>query len=502
MTNWLDNVIGYFSPRTKARRLYARMALGEAEKQLRKYEGASGGRRMSAWRTPGTSANAEIAAALTTLRSRARDLGRNNCYAKRGISVIKANTVGTGIITQIKGRSAKKAIELDALFDSWAEETCVDYDGRNDIYGLQNLIIGTVAESGECLIRLRRPSKEDMKNGMPVPLQLQVLEGDFLDSSMLPVKAQNGNRIIQGIEFDSTGRRVAYHLAEEHPGEISYSGAKFKLNRVDAREVFHVYDITRPGQVRGVPWLAPAILKLRDLDEFEDAQLIRQKIASCFAAFVQDSDFSGELSSTTSSTALGEKVEPGLIEHLPPGKEISFANPPGVTGYKEYISTHLMAISSALGITYEAMTGDLSQVNFSSARMGWLEFQRNITDWQQRLMVAQFLRPLWRWFSDSAVLMGYNVTELRPMFTMPRREMIDPTKEIPALIKGIRAGLFTQQQAIMSMGGDPVKQLEEIAETNKLIDKLGLTLDSDPRKTKESGDPKVEVKDDEEDPSA
>ncbi len=492
--NWLDNVIGVFSPRTKARRLYARLALRQITNHLRKYEGAGGGRRVSGWRTTGASANAEIAPSLSALRNRARDLVRNNCYARRGIAVIKSNVVGTGIITQIKGGSAAKARRIDALFDDWAENTGIDYDGRNDIYGLQHLVIGTVAESGECLIRLRRADSIG-----PLPLRLQVLEGDYLDNSMLPVKAAGGNEIVQGIEFDSSGRRVAYHLAEEHPGAAKSSGTKFRITRVPAEEVLHIYDAARAGQVRGVPWLAAALLKLRDLDEYEDAQLIRQKISACFAAFVHDADFAGDLASTTEDPALGEKVEPGLIEHLPPGKEITFANPPGVQGYAEYISTHLMAIAASLGVTYEALTNDYSRVNFSSGRMGWLEFSRNVTDWQQRLMVAQFMMPLWQWFSAAADLVGKDTKGLYPVFTLPRREMIDPTKEIPATIKAVRAGLMSLPEAIKALGNDHVKQLQEIAESNALIDDLGLVLDSDPRTTKPSGEAQKEVSDDEKD---
>lgn len=484
MSNLLDNLIGFFSPLSKARRLCARLALAEAEKNLRKYEGASRGNRTKGWHTTGTSANAEITPSLSTLRNRSRDLVRNNCHAKRGMAVIRTNTVGTGIITQINGRSSKKAKVTDALFDAWAESTAIDYDRRHDIYGLQNIVIGTVAESGECLIRRRTPSSSDAQG---VPLQLQILECDHLDSGMAPQQTANGNTIVQGIEFDTNGHRVAYHISENHPGE-SGCFCKFKVNRIPASEILHVYDMARPGQVRGVPWLAPAIIKLRDLDEFEDAQLIRQKIAACFAAFVHGDDISGGGFAQSSTLPMSDRLEPGAIEHLPPGKEITFGAPPGVVGYQEYITTHLRAIASALGVTYEAMTGDFSNVNFSSGRMGWIEFQRNITDWQQRLMVSQFLRPLWQWFAEAASIVGYDVSGLCPDFTMPRREMIDPVSEIKAIAQGIRSGLITLPQAIKANGGDPAKQLEEIAATNDQLDRFGITLDTDPRKGKTGGE--------------
>lgn len=489
MGNLIDSVIGYFSPSAKARRLYARYALAETEKHLRKYEGASHGKRTKGWKTSGSSANTEITPSLPMLRNRSRDLVRNNCYAKRGMAVIRTNTVGTGIITKVRGNSKAKARRVDAAFDAWAETTAIDYDGRNDIYGLQNLIIGTVAEAGECLIRKRIPAPKD---GMQLPVQLQVIEADFLDSGMAPITVDNGNVVIQGIEFDARGRRVAYHLSEQHPGESYRIGTKLKVNRIPADEVLHIYDLTRPGQVRGVPWLAPAIIKLRDLDEYEDAQLMKQKIASAFAAFVHGDGVQSGFQDQDSTSSLSDFIAPGTIEHLPPGKEITFGTPPMVTGYQEYIGTHLRAIAIALGVTYEALTGDLTGVNFSSGRMGWLEFQRNITDWQDRIMISQFLRPLWGWFVIACQISGVDTVGLNPNYQKPRREMIDPASEVKALVQAIRAGLMTQEQAILALGGDPEKQFDEIAETNKKLDELKIVLDTDPRKVKTGGSVKKE----------
>lgn len=499
MANWLDNIIGAISPSAKARRLRAKIAgdiLGkELEKvKARRYEGAANGRRTAGWTVSSTSANTEIEGARATLVNRSRDLVRNNPYAKRGINLIATNVVGGGIITQVQCTNKKRQEKFKAAWYGWAESPSVDFDGCSDIYGLQNLVMRTVAESGECLVR-RRWSK-DNKN--QVSLQLQLLEGDYLDASQMTGKASNGNTIIQGIEFDDSGRRVAYHLFEEHPGDVRLKSA-FKSVRVPAEDVLHIYDVARSGQVRGVPWLSNAILRLRDLDDYEDAQLMRQKIAACFSVFVQDMDVPTDQASTTNDRgSLGERVEPGLVEILPPGKSITFANPPGVSGYQEFLSSHLRAIAVSLGVTYETLAGDYSQVNYSSGRMGWLEFQRNLIDWQNRIMIAQFLKPVFDWFLNACNIKGQDVAGVWPAFTPPRREMIDPTKEIPATVTAIRSGLMTLQEAIKAYGKEPVEQLQEIKDTNDLIDKFGLKLDCDPRNIDDSGALIKEVNDDEE----
>lgn len=289
----------------------------------RKYEGASKSKRLSRWHTPNTSANSETAASLETLRSRSRDLRRNNPYAAKAIQVISSNVVGHGIQTQFRGPD-DSAKPFEKEWKEWAETTQIDFDGRHNIYGLQRMVMEAVAESGEVLIRKRYNASNK------IPLQYQILESDFLDNNKSEAKAENGNTIIQGIEFDKQGKRVAYHLFEAHPGgydQIFFSST-LKSNRVPASEVQHVFRQDRPGQARGVPWLSPVIVRLKDFDDYEDAQLLRQKIAACFTAFVQD--INGDFSDADEECDddLGDKIEPAIIEHLPPGKTITFTNPP------------------------------------------------------------------------------------------------------------------------------------------------------------------------------
>src|SRR5690606_27084232 len=125
-----------------------------------------------------------------------------------------------------------------------------------------------------------------LEDGLPVPLQLQVLEPDHLDAGRNETLA-DGGYILQGVEFDPLGRRRAYWLFPVHPGEAGIMGRGALVSRpAPARQILHLFERLRPGQVRGVPWFAPAILKLRDLDEYDDAELVRKKIEACFAAFV------------------------------------------------------------------------------------------------------------------------------------------------------------------------------------------------------------------------
>ena len=153
---------------------------------------------------------------------------------------------------------------VDALFARWAAGA--DADGQLDFYGLQTLICREMVEAGEVLLRRRLRRASDR---LPVPLQLQVLEADLLDATR--TGALGAGRLVQGIEFDAIGRRRAYWLHPEHPGDAHGAlRGGLQSRPVPAREIAHVYEKQRT-QARGVPWGAPVIRALRDLDDCEVA---------------------------------------------------------------------------------------------------------------------------------------------------------------------------------------------------------------------------------------
>jgi len=476
---WIDSAIGFFSPSTAYKRIKSRRKIDSIK---RKFEAASRSRRTAGWHAASTSANTENRQAITILRNRSRDLVRNNPYANRAVTLIANNVIGKGIIPYITNPNETAQTSFQELWKAWANSKECDFDGILTFPGIQNLVVKSMAESGEVLIRKRISTEFDT-----IPLRLQVLESDFIVSSEFSVNEKNGNQIVQGIEFDSLGKRIAYHLYENHPGNSGFDlSNSFRTIRVPAEEIIHLFRTDRPGQIRGVPWLSSIMLRLKDFDEFEDAQLVRQKIAAAWSVFITDLQGDDDLSEQE-RVDLGEKVEPGLIELLPPGRDVRFASPPGVSNYKEYTTTVLHAIAAGAGISYEALTGDLSEVNFSSARMGWLEFQRNIDSWRTSIVNPCLNDTTFKWFLNSSELLGFKPAETKAEWTSPKREMIDPTKEIPAKIKAIRAGIEPLSDVIRQNGGNVEDKLREIAEVNKMLDTLGIILDIDPRKVLSTG---------------
>lgn len=467
--NFLDKAIAWVNPSAGVKRAAQRLAL----ETVRHYEAASRTRRTENWKATGADVNAELLASLTTLRNRSREQVRNNVYARRTVQALTNNIVGTGIRpTPLEvSRAAEKRIM--SLWKTWAGKKRCDFDGNLSFYGIQKLVMRTVVTSGECLVVKRR------SNDKTLPIKLQVLEPDFIDTHKSFVNKDDGSFVIHGVQFNKDGQKTGYWLYKQHPGSARLS-LSITSDFVKAEDVIHVFAIERPGQVRGIPWLSTSMIRMKDFDDYEDAELVRQKIAACFTVFVQDSN-PDAITNNTEEADIASRVEPGIIEILPPGKQVSFAQPPTTNGYEAYSRKILQGIAAGTGITYEAMTGDLSNVNFSSGRMGWIEFQRNIQDWQEDMLIPQLCETVWEWFLEAGQMVGKTKTDIEATWTPPRREMIDPVKETNAIKLQVRNGFISYPEALRQMGYDPEDTLDEIAAFNKMLDEKGIILDSDPR---------------------
>lgn len=480
---WWDRLLIGVAPGWGLRRVRARAA---ANVIGRYYDAASGGRRTSGWRRPGGDANATPASDMLKLRELSRDLRRNNAWARRGIQVIRNNTVGWGIQPQPGNPTDPATKQALEVWTRWAGSTTCDWDARLPFYGIQRLVMETVVESGEALV-LR-----ELGDAEGVPLRLRVLEPDYLDTAKDgAVSGPNGGHIVQGIEFDARGRRVAYWIHKRHPGAGTFDSAESR--RWDASEVLHVYQIERPGQRRGVPWLAAAVAKLHDLDDYEDAALMQQKIAACFGAFVQDYEGAGTPLGQLGTGESGgeddslELLEPGQIHYLPAGKTVTFATPPSVSDHGPFTASQLRRIAAALGVTYEDLTGDYSQVNFSSARMARIAHWANVHDWRWNMLIPQLCDGVWDWVMDLAALDHEWLEKPAAGWAPPPMPMIEPDKEGLAYSRLVRNGAMTLHGMIRELGGDPATHLAELAAGNSDLDRLGIWLDCDPRRTSQAG---------------
>jgi lambda family phage portal protein len=470
--NLIDKAISVFSPDAGVRRARARIVLNE----VRKFEAAStSSRRTKNWRAKDSGSNIEIQESLTTLRARSRQLHRDSALARRITDILVNNVAGKGVIIEASDKN------FDKYMEGFTDSTAIDHDKRMDFYGLQHLLIETISQSGEVLVR--KVIDPSSKYG----ISFQIIEPDHLDHTKNETYT-DGSYAIQGVKFDSDGVIVGYWVFEDHPGDYSINRKNRQSKLFPSSEIRHIFDPKRPGQVRGFPHIAPVMINIKDVSDTLNAELARRKIATCFAGYVVDTK--GE--ATEEELDEISKIAPGTIARLGPGQDIRFSNPPSTPDFSQFLKDQLRIIAVGSGITYEQLSGDLSGTNFSSSRMGRLEFDRLINHWQATLLVNQFCVWIAEEFKKVSIIKGKTSDDVSFTYTPPIRELIDPVAENNAMKSEIRNGFNSLSEVIRSRGRDPKRTLQELAGDLKLLDELGLTLDVDPRKVSLAGNQNVE----------
>jgi lambda family phage portal protein len=471
----LDSFIGAISPEKELKRVQARTRLAIVKDfHARSYEAASFSKKTLGWYAPKTSAIVDTKLALNQLRDRSRELIRNAPIARRIIEVLTNGIIGSGIVPQIycEDESKKKRIEehLKRFIDDCSFESNLDF------FGIQSLCVRSMLESGEILVKFVRTT--DRKN----PLKLQILESDFIDYYK-EGNVEDGGFIIQGVEYTKPegqlefgGKPLAYWLYRDHPGGRMFTGMIGGSFRVPASDIVHCFRHERPSQVRGIPVLTPVMLKIRDLETYQFSELSRKKLSSCYAGFIRD--INEQIDPTSSKDDdYPEVIEPGSLIKLPNGKEITFSNPPESPNYSEYVRACLREIAAGVSISFESLSNDYSQVNFSSSRMGWLESHRSLQSYQWNTVIPGLIQPIIKEFLKMLQIIGVDTTGVSVGFSVPRREMIDPVSEIKSMSEGVKTGIFSLSECIRSLGYEPREVLQELSRDKQLVDSLGLKLD-------------------------
>jgi lambda family phage portal protein len=479
----MDDAMDFGDGVTSARVRVRVKAMGPTP-QRANYDAGRQRRRLAGWTPSSVSINALLAADGALMRNRARDLVRNNPYASSACESFVANIIGTGIKPSwLIEKDPERKDKVQKLWRRWTDEA--DADALTDFNGLQSLVATALFEGGECFVRFRSRKASD---GLSVPLQVQLMESELLPFEDNRV-AENGNVVINGVEFDQIGRRVAYHFLSQHPGDMVYftNRAKPYVVRVPASEVMHIFRPKRPGQVRGVPWISPSIVKLWLLDQYDDAELDRKKTAAMYAGFIRSAvpeEVAGQVQAggavNDDGTGLGSAdkegivtLEPGTMQALLPGEELQFSAPVDVGGsYEMFEYRNILAAFAGIGVPYAFGTGDLKKVNYSSLRGAIIEYRRRLEQIQHGVMVHQFCRRVaLRWLSDAVLagaldLPGF-ARDPQPYTSIkwitPKFDWVDPLKDQQAEAIAVDNGFKARSDVIEEMGYDPEETDRRIA---------------------------------------
>ncbi|MEO3997190.1 phage portal protein [Mesorhizobium sp. CAU 1732] len=478
--NFLDRVISAISPEAGVRRIGARQML---DAHSRAYAAAKHGRRNKGWSGRATSANAEVGSSLRELRNRSREFVRDSWAGQRMLDVLVSHSVGTGIVTVSDTGNDRVDNSVKLVFEEWSEQA--DIEGVLDWPGMQALSVRSMIEGGDTVVRHIDIPLNDA--GRTVPVRLLGLESDQIDTTRDGMSG-SGSRL--GVELGEWGRRKGLWLLDNHPGEFTAASTASAL--VGWNDLAHLYRPLRFGQVRGVPWFSSILLTARELQDIVEATLVKMRVEASFGGFIKRTS-AGHSPLVAKTDDKSDKpitrIEPGMIVDIGDG-EISFANPSSQTAFGEVYMASNMAMAAGAGITYDQLTGDLRNANYSSLRAGKIEFRRLVEQTQWTILVPRLIAPTKRRVLDRAILAGRLKSRdrqggYRLKHIMPAVEPIDPKKDLEADILACRSGRLAPQEFIGAWGRDWRDVVNDTASFMEFLDKqrdgAGLALDIDAR---------------------
>ena len=478
----------------------------QAAPRRRMYQGAQFSRLTADWVTSNTSADSEVYGSAQKLRDRARQLCRDNDYARQALRAIEGNVIGQGIpfqsqVRMQRGGKLDTGINdaIEAAWKRWSYAQHCHTGGRLCFADIERLVIRACAESGEVFIRLVRQSF----GGSTVPLAMEVIEADQLDDG-LNGRSQQGNEIRMGVEVDGWGRPIAYHFLAYHPGDYQFSNQQISTQRhkrIPAEEVVHLYRTERPGQTRGVSWFASAIQRLHHLAGYEQAEVVRARASSALMGFITSPE--GEL--IGDDVMDGERVsnfEPGVFKYLQAGESVTVPSLDAPDGqFEPFLRAMLRAMAAGIGCSYETISRDFSQTNYSSSRLSLIEDRDH---WRilQSWLIENFHRRVFSEWLDLAVLSnalalpGYEQQpeRFKAARWMPRGwAWVDPAKEVAAYKEAVRCGFKTLADVVAEQGGDLDELL--LARQSELakLDEMGIVVDSDPTQVTGAGQQQMQL---------
>lgn len=291
-----DRIVSYFDPLRGMERLRARKV--EAVSGGGYVAGARSRRQTENWRPGGGSANADQLPDLPWVRERSRDLVRNAPLALGAINTVCTNVVGTGLAVQpaidaeYLGLSPEDADAWQAAaqreFCLWGDSPECDVTRTQNFYGLQDLTFRSMLENGDTIVL----TPMFRRGNSPYKLKLQLVEGDRLCN---PNRSVDTPTLAGGVEIDQYGAPIRYHIMRRHPGDVRAGAAEW--DAIDAygaktgrRNVLHVFNRIRIGQLRGMPYLAPIIELIKQLTKYTDAEVTAAVVSSLFTVFVRSQD--------------------------------------------------------------------------------------------------------------------------------------------------------------------------------------------------------------------
>ena len=472
MIKILEKAIAAISPQWACNRAFY-------AENLRAYEAGEVTRFNDGWVPINGDTENEDKTQRDLIKARARYLENNSDIASAAVGGIVRNVVGTGIKPQARTGDERLNKTIETLWREWTRSENCDITGQQTFEEMQAMLLRRKIVDGEILV------KKVIDRKSRFPLKLQVIKSDLLSQYL--IRAPKTNNVIRsGIELNDQLRPLAYWIDKKTPDGYT----EYDPDRVRADEIIHLWTRSQPDQIRGMSDLTPIIKRLKDTQDYLDAETVAAKIAACFSVFITTQTGApgavGRIGNAKDAESKRlQSIRPGMIKYLAPGESVTTANPSrGIASAKDYVSIQERLAGAGLGLSYELMSRDFNSSSFSAARQGMLEDRKTFEPIQQ-FMSAHLCMPIYREWLDTCVLAGlldipdyfsnreaYQAVE----WVTPGWSWIDPQKEVNADISAIQNGGKTLSQWCAERGYDWREQLEQMALEKETAESLGLKL--------------------------
>lgn len=472
--NMLDRFISYISPERAAKRQAYRNLL--KDEQQRTFYDAGRLDRINGWYDGLSSAEYTDRNERDIIRSRARSLERNDDTTQSIVKAFRRNVVGKGYALQARTDNKELNKQIEDAWKEWVKAKNCDISAQQSFTEILRMAITRKKIDGGMLI-----VKKYAKDYSIVPLKLQCLEVDELDSDVIEPKYK-GNIVAGGIEFDRNRVPVGYYIrrySAEGDKEISPVFIK-------ASDVIFYYSKNRPSQVREISDLASSIPDIDGTKEFLDAARVKERTEACFSVFVKKptNPLSGR-GSQTGGSYKHKSLAPGMIYELNPGDEVQTVNPSGsAIEVTNFLKMEQGRIAAGQGLSYECASRDMSKTNYSSARQGSIEDEGTFAE-EFELLKEKVMDEVYESFVISGVLCGlFPIPDfweqkrkyLDCQWVGAPKKWIDPMKEAKATQVAVMSGIKSYKQICAENGTDWEKQIDDMAEVNEYAAEKGIDI--------------------------
>jgi lambda family phage portal protein len=456
--------------------------------QKRYFSAAKIDRLTSSWFASVNSINEELKHDSTRLRSRGRDLVKNNEYGKKFQNMVKTNVVGPNGFTlqcRVKNQQGKTDTAnndaIEEAFLQWAKRGVCDVTGKLSFNSICKLLIGGMPSDGEFIVRMVRGADANNAFGFA----LQCIDVDRIDTQFNRQSSANQTAVIMGVEINQYSKPIAYHILTKHPS----SNTEHIRERIPANEIIHGYMVEVAEQVRGIPWMSSAILSLHHLTKFEESAMLAARNGADHLGFFVTPDGSapqiGEGSQPDDPISVSV---PGHYDTLPDGVDYrphESKYPDAMVG--SFIKSFLRRVANGFGVSYNGFASDLESVNFSSIRAGVIE-ERDHWMLLQNWFIEAFLQPVYQEWLKTALLnnaiTSSNGTVLPPTklsnflhhhWQGRRWQWVDPAKDIAAARESVKSGTLSPQMIAAQTGvaiEDVIEDIRKFEEMTKDIQSI------------------------------